>query len=294
MLRYTADIRSIAFLIICLATLYVLWNYGAEMSMGLFILVYSFQILMAITVSVIAHNHQHLNIWKNKWLNIVTDNVITVLYGFPVFAWIPTHNTNHHVHVNKEPDYTRTYRYSEKNNLGTILSYPAVSGYFQQGPVGSYLVNTYKNNKRKFFFHLLQIISLVLYVGAFLILDWRKALGYVVIPQQVALNTVLVFNYLQHVHTDEESEWNNSRNFTGWMMNFILLNNGFHTAHHHTPGVHWSKLKEKHAKVAHKIDDSLNEKNLIWYLVRTYILSIFIPKYRSHSMRVDRLNKKAA
>ena len=70
--------------------------------------------------------------WKNNTLNIITDNILTVLYGFPVFAWIPTHNTNHHVHINKDPDYTKTYMISEKNNLLTLMIYPSISGAVQQ------------------------------------------------------------------------------------------------------------------------------------------------------------------
>ena len=83
-------------------------------------------------------------------------------------------------------------------------------------------------------------------VGA-LLLDWKKALLYIVLPQQVALFSVLAFNYLQHVHADEESEWNHSRNMLSPVMNALLFNNGYHTIHHEKPGIHWSKLPEAHA-----------------------------------------------
>lgn len=66
-------------------------------------------------------------------------------------------------------------------------------------------------------------------------IDWKKALLYIVAPQQFAL---LVLNYLQHVHANEESDWDHSRNFVGGLANFLLLNNGFHTVHHEWPGVH--------------------------------------------------------
>ena len=95
------------------ALLVVMWSIG-ELTTWWAWLLYIWQCFMAVTVAVMAHNHNHLSIWKNKWLNIITDNWITMFYGFPAFAWIPTHNTNHHVHVNKEPDYTKTYALSEK------------------------------------------------------------------------------------------------------------------------------------------------------------------------------------
>jgi hypothetical protein len=57
---------------------------------------------------------------------------------------------------------------------------------------------------------------------------------------QVSLFAVLIFNYVQHVHADEESRYNHSRNFTG-LLNAMLFNNGYHTIHHEHPGVHWNE-----------------------------------------------------
>ncbi len=291
MLRYKADIRSLVFMFITAGMLVLLWQYGSEMSTPLWTLCYIIQLLMAVIVSTMVHNHQHLGMWTVKWLNVFTDNFLTVFYGFPVFAWIPTHNSNHHVHINKEPDYTKTYMVSEKNNLLTLLTYPSLSGYKQQKAVGSYFVGLYKANRRKFYFHLLQIISLVAWILIALLIDWRKALYYVIIPQQLSLYTVLIFNYVQHIHADELSDFNHSRNITGKLLNFLLLNNGLHTVHHISPGVHWSTLREKHDKIAHKIDSRLNERNFAWYLLRVYILGLFIPSCRTENMRMERIGK---
>ena len=289
MLRYKADLRSLTFMFVTAAMLVLLWQYGSEMSRPLWIFCYVIQLLMAVIVSTIVHNHQHLAMWTVKWLNVFTDNFLTVFYGFPVFAWIPTHNSNHHVHINKEPDYTKTYMASEKNNLITLLTYPSLSGFKQQKAVGTYFTGLYKENRRKFYFHLLQVVSLVLWIGVALLIDWKKALLYVVIPQQVSLFTVLIFNYIQHIHADEESDFNHSRNMTGKLLNFFLLNNGLHTAHHISPGIHWSRLREKHDQIAPKIDPRLNEENFAWYLFRVYILGLFIPSCRTDNMRMERM-----
>ncbi len=292
MLRYKADIRSLVFMFITAGLLVLLWQYGSEMSTPLWILCYTLQLLMAVIVSTMVHNHQHLPMWTVKWLNVLTDNFLTVFYGFPVFAWIPTHNSNHHVHINKEPDYTKTYMVSEKNNLLTLLTYPSLSGFKQQKAVGSYFVKLYKQDRRKFYFHLLQIISLVTWILVALLIDWKKALYYVIIPQQLSLYTVLIFNYVQHIHADELSDINHSRNITGKLLNFLLLNNGLHTVHHISPGIHWSKLREKHDSIAHKIDPRLNETSFGWYLFRVYILGLFIPSCRTENMRMERIGKQ--
>lgn len=291
MLRYIADLRSVFFMILTTSLLIVLWNWSSEMSQGVFALLYATQLVMAVTVSVMTHNHQHLTIWKNKWLNVLTDSWLSVFYGFPIFAWVPTHNMNHHRHINTEPDYTRTFRYSEKNNLLTLLSYPSISGYFQQKAVGTYFKELKTKNKGKYLFCWLQIISLVSVLAVAFLLDWRKALIYVVIPQQVSMFAVLIFNYIQHVHADEEDLFNNSRNFTGRLVNFVLLNNGFHTAHHDSTSLHWSQLPARHKELEPKIDPVLNESNFAWYMFRNYILGIFVPSMRTKSMRVARLQK---
>jgi len=291
MLRYLADVRTVFFMILTTFLLIVLWLFSSEMDQALFIGLYALQLVMAVAVSVMTHNHQHLPIWKNKWLNVMTDNWLSVFYGFPIFAWIPTHNTNHHRHINTEEDYTRTFRYSEKNNLLTLLSYPSISGYFQQKAVGSYFKGLKSKNKDKYLLCWFQIISVIVVLAVALILDWRKALIFVVIPQQVSMFAVLTFNYIQHVHADEEDPMNNSRNFTGAIMNYVLLNNGYHTAHHDSTSLHWSELPAKHKELEPNIDPVLNVKNFASFMFCNYILGIFIPSMRTKSMRVARMKK---
>lgn len=273
------------------ALLVVLWKWSAEMSTLLFVVLYSCQLVMAVAASVITHNHQHLTIWKNKWLNVLTDNWLTLFYGYPIFAWIPTHNLNHHKHINTEPDYTKTYRYSEKNNLITLLTYPSISGYFQQKAVSKYFKNLKTKNKEKYNLCWIQIVSILLFLGTVFIIDWKNAIFFVIIPQQVSMFAVLIFNYIQHVHADEEDAINSSRNFTGAIMNFVLLNNGLHTAHHAATHLHWSELAEKHRELAPKINPVLMENNFGWYMFRNYILGMFIPSLKTRSLRVARIEK---
>jgi fatty acid desaturase len=129
---------------------------------------------------------------------------------------------------------------------------------------------------------------LVLWIGIALLIDWRKALYFVIIPQQISLFSVLIFNYVQHVHANEESEWNHSRNFTG-LLNFMLFNNGYHTIHHETAGLHWSQVPEEHKKIEHLIDSSLKERSFWWYIFRNYMLGLFVSKFRTDSMRLRRI-----
>jgi fatty acid desaturase len=245
-------------------------------------------LFLSVAVTVIAHNHNHLPIWRNNTLNILTDYWLTLFYGFPAFAWIPTHNLNHHVLNNKPGDYTITYRVSEQNTWWTVLIYPSVSSWFQQKPIRDYLMKLQNTDKRKFVLSLLQYVALAIWIVGGLLIDWQKAILYIIIPQQVGLFAVLVFNYVQHVHADEESRYNHSRNFTGFL-NYLLFNNGYHTIHHEKAGVHWSKTPELHKQIESNIDSSLKERSFWWYIIRVYVLGVFFRRFRTDSMRLKRL-----
>ena len=77
-------------------------------------------------------------------------------------------------------------------------------------------------------------------------------------------------------------------------VNFFLLNNGYHTIHHERANLHWSEAPEAHKKIAHLINPELIENSFWGYLIRTYILSAFSDKYKSQSMRHERLAKAQA
>ena len=285
-LKNNADFRSLAYIFITTAMFIAQWLW-----IGMNPFFYAVYLFMSVSVSVMTHNHNHLPMWNSKKLNVLTDWWLTVFYGFPIFAWIPTHNKNHHRFNNREGDDSITYRVSERNNFLTLISYPTVSGFYQQRAIAVYLKEMRKNNPWKFRVAISQYAVLILWIAAALIIDWEKALLFVIIPQQVSLFSVLIFNYVQHVHANEESAWNHSRNFTGFL-NVMLFNNGFHTIHHHKAGLHWSKAREAHKEIEKNIDPVLLERSFWWYIVRSYFLSLFIPKFRTFSMRLERLRNE--
>jgi len=288
MLRYKADRRTVCFLVMITSMLILQWNLSR-----FHWYLYAFQIFMTTNVFVIAHYHNHVPMWRNKLLNRLTDYWITIFYGFPTFVWTPTHNMNHHKFNNNPGDDTITYRYSEKNNLASILSYPSISSYFQMDLIRDYLKGLRKTRPDEFRHCITQIVVLGAVLAVAFLLDWKKALLYLFIPQQFALFVVLAINYIQHVHADEQSEYNHSRNFKG-LFNSFFLNSGLHTAHHERMGLHWSKLPEAHAKIEQHIDKRLIEKSFAWYLFRVYILGLFFPSCRTQSMRLERIQSETS
>jgi beta-carotene hydroxylase len=286
MLRFKADYKTLIYAVLTTALLIVQW-----IVTGFNPFIYAVYLFLSVAVSVITHNHNHVQIWTSKFINTLTDYWLTVFYGFPVFAWIPTHNKNHHKLNNRLGDYTITYRFSEKNNLATLLTYPTISGFYQQKAIRNYLKDMYHNNKKRFYLSVSQYLVLILWIAAALFIDWENAILFVIIPQQVSLFSVLIFNYVQHVHANEESEYNHSRNFTGFL-NFMLFNNGYHTIHHEIAGLHWSKTPAEHKKIEHLIDDSLLERSFWWFIFKNYFLGLFIERFKTDSMRLRRIENE--
>ena len=91
----------------------------------------------------------------------------------------------------------------------------------------------------------------------------------------MALFLIQCVNFLQHVETDAQSEWNHSRNFVSPMLNILLFNNGYHTVHHWKPGVHWSLTPKLHADVAVKIHPELLVHSWLKYVGYTYFVRPF-------------------
>jgi beta-carotene hydroxylase len=288
LLTHRADRRTLSYMAVTTALLVVQWKLGAVQP-----ILYLWSLFMAVSVAVIAHNHNHVPIWRTRLLNILTDYWLTLFYGFPAFGWIPTHNKNHHHLNNKAGDYTITYRVSEKNNIFTLLSYPSISSYFQQAPIAAYLKTLWRCDRLKFYLAASQYLVLGLYYAIALLLSWKKALLFIVIPHQVSLFSVLIFNYVQHVHTDEESAYNHARNFTG-LINLMLFNNGYHTIHHKSPGIHWSETPLAQREIHQLIDPALNERSFCWYMLRVYLLAPFHAGFGTVSKRLERIQARAA
>lgn len=282
MLRHAADIRTLLWVFVLAPGVVAVQYVHPELAKYLFVVSCYF----GIATSTIAHNHNHSPTFKNKKLNVLFGNWISLIYGFPTFAWVPTHNLNHHKYVNTEGDATITWRITNKHNVLVAATYFFVSAYYQQYPTKAYVEKAKLKNVP--LYH--RIIGQYAFWGggyvALLVLAIRLHgvnMGLyvfilsVAVPAITALWTVHLFNYEQHVHTDPWSRYDHSRNFISPTLNFLLFNNGFHTAHHEYPGLHWSKLPEAHAKLADKISPELNQTSVWWYWLKQYVLTPFVP-----------------
>lgn len=244
---------------------------------------------LAAAAAVIAHNHNHSPTFKNRRANAVFANWISIFYGYPTFAWVPTHNLNHHRFVNRAGDATITWRYTDRHNWLVASTYFYVSAYWQSDPIKMYIRKARRDNPALFRTivtqyviwagaHVAALAAACALYGFMGIRVWLLALG---VPAFFALWTVMLFNYIQHVHADPWSAHNHSRSFTGKAVNFLLFNNGFHGAHHENAGAHWSKLPALHAAIADRIHPDLKPAHFWPWMFKTYVLGIFFARFRT-------------
>ena len=267
MLRYSADRRTVAYLIFAVALCALQWNlprlYWPLYVLGLF---------MGITVAVISHNHNHLGMWKNRKANLFTSYVIAMFYGVPAVSWVPTHNQVHHKLNFAEGDSSRGPKFFKGNHLLSLLVYPSLTGAAQMPEIKAYMRELRRRDPKAWRMAASEFVVLFGVMALLFVLDWKKTLVFVLIPQQLSLFTIQVFNYVQHIETHTGSQWNHSRNFVSPVLNALLFNNGYHTVHHQKPGVHWSQTPALHAEVAHHIHPELLVRSWWGFMFRMFIL----------------------
>lgn len=235
--------------------------------------------------AIASHNHNHCPTFTSPIANALYGGWLSIFYGYPIFAWIPTHNQNHHKYVNGPGDDTRTTRYAPRDTWWRAMTYPMASIIYQSPAITRYLVAHYRRamagqRRRALLGIVFQYAALVSgHALAFGIatglhgftlgcVAYALALG---IPALFAIWAVLLTNYLQHVGCDAASKHDHSRNFVGQRTNWWLFNAGYHTVHHEHPGTHWSRYPAMHAARAGLIHPRLNQPTLFSYCWNAYV-----------------------
>jgi fatty acid desaturase len=94
------------------------------------------------------------------------------------------------------------------------------------------------------------------------------------LPALFAPWSMMLTNYLQHVGCEPGSQHNHSRNFVSPFWNWFVFDNGYHTAHHEQPGLHWSLYRALHQSRAARIDPRLNQRTPLAYCLEAYLLPL--------------------
>lgn len=194
------------------------------------------------------HHHQHVPMFLRPLGNRIIEFIFGLLTGITANAWVLHHSLGHHVnYLDQEKDESRWQR-KDGSTMGE-LEYSlnvAITAYPRAWEVSK----RYKTHRPVF-------VSMALLNFGFIAaaLAWRPlpALFVWVIPGLISLVGTAWATYDHHSELPTDNDFVACRNILNPVYNIVTGNLGYHTAHHHRAGIHWSRLPEHHASIADKI-----------------------------------------
>lgn len=265
LLRYSADRRSVLFIATSLALMAVQWTETLRHPT-----IYAASLAFAFFACVINHNHQHHPTFRHRRLDQLFGLMITWATGQPSLAIRPMHMMNHHVHNNDEEDFVRASIVDYKIKIFNLLLFPFVA-LRRFVRVKAAEMRRWRE-KRPELYRQLVVERWALYplLVVLLFAAPRETFLFIFLPWLFGQWGILAVNHIQHAGCDHESRFNHSRNFTGSWLNWWTFNNGFHTAHHLQPGLHWTRLPVFHKGILPQLAPELQEPSLLRALARLY------------------------
>lgn len=257
-LRHPADYRTLVFFAITLLVLAGNWSGFFRNPVTIV-----FAPLACFIGSIITHNHMHLPVFRGRGWNSVFQVLLTFAFGQPPTGIITAHNERHHGYLETEHDFVRSSLAPFRWNALNLLTFPffSIAAMYREKPGD--LANWKRKRPRLFRQAVLERAVFYSAIVAVLILDFRATIFFLILPWVLAQLALVGLNFLQHQDCEARSELDHSRNVTGKFMNWLLLNNGYHTAHHLRPALHWSELSVWHQRhLASRMDSSLNHRTL--------------------------------
>lgn len=265
-LRYAADGRTIALLTVLTALFAVqyarLVNHPAALA-----LTYAFVLVPLIA----KHNHNHCRTFRGRRWNTGFAMWLTVLTGMTTTGIITAHNRLHHSENQRDVDFVRCSLVRFRRNWMNFVAFFFASAFQMWRDRPDDLAEWRQTRPLLHRQAVVERVVVIAFVAALIAFDWRSALKVFVGPWLFGQWFLVTINLLQHQDCDPCSPHNHSRNVTGCAINWFLLNNGYHTAHHDFPGVHWSRLPDVHRALAADVDPALNERSLLWCVARRFI-----------------------
>jgi fatty acid desaturase len=267
-LRYAADLRTLMFLAAFNMLLAIQW---LNLVRGVPWIVLTY--VLAVVALVAKHNHMHSPTFRSSGWNSGFELWLSILTAHPCSGIITSHNELHHGKNNTEADFVRCSLVRYRSNLLNFLVFffTSVSAMYRDKPAD--LDNWREKQPRLYRQAIAERLLTYGFILLLLLLDWRSTLTYCVGPWLFGQWFLVTINLLQHQDCDADSRFNHSRNITGSMTNWLLLNNGYHTAHHMFPSAHWSKLRIIHERVvAPRLRQDLSERSMLLCVWRRFFL----------------------
>ena len=272
MLRYKADRRTIFTVLLYYTVAIAPWFLWHNMHTWQIVAWVVANCLLSFFCAVIVHNTIHAPIFKSKRMNQLFQFVLSFTYGHSVSAYVPGHNFSHHKYTQELEDAIRTTKARFRINIfNQLFFFYLMSGDILKGEI-AFGKRMYKERRAWFWQYALELGLVIAVNIILLIVNWKCALLFWLLPHQYAAWGIVGTNYFQHDGTDENHPYNHSRNFTSPWLNVFLFNNGYHGAHHNKPNLHWSLLPEYHDKhIRPNLHPNLDRVSLVAYLIEAHI-----------------------
>jgi beta-carotene hydroxylase len=258
-LRYQADWRSVFILMLLGALFFVQWigwlRYWPLLPITC---------VLAFMACIIKHNHIHCRTFTSERWNRAFEIFLSICTGQSTAAIIPVHNERHHAQNHTEEDFVRSSLVNYRWNWVNLLVFPFAVIRLVHRNKSADIARWRKERPDLYYRVRHERIAVVGVFFVLVILNWQATLLYFGLPWLFGQWGIVTINLLQHQDCDHDSAYDHSRNITGRFTNWLFLNNGFHTAHHLRPALHWSRLPEfYHKHVEPNMRAELNHRSLL-------------------------------
>jgi fatty acid desaturase len=202
------------------------------------------------------HHHQHVPTFRWTALNRLLELCYALHTGVTTNTWVLHHVLGHHQNFLDQTKDESRWKHDDGERMG-VLEYTlkvSATAYPRAYQVG----RRYPSHQRPF----LVFTALTLLLVAALI-AWKPFAGVMLfaLPMVCSMLYTAWVTYDHHAGLDTDDQFEASYNNLDVWFNRLTGNLGYHTAHHHRQGIHWSKLPELHARIEKRIPAHLYRKS---------------------------------
>lgn len=215
------------------------------------------------------HHHQHTKTFLWTPLNRLLEMSFALHTGVTTNQWLLHHVFgHHHNYLDQTKDESRWQR-KDGSTMGEIeyTLKVAATAYPRAWVVGL----RYPRHLRT---HIVYTIMTVLLVLALVLYQPMQGVLLFVLPMITGLLITAWATYDHHAGLATDDDFTSSYNVMNKAYNVMTGNLGYHTAHHHKQGVHWSELPRLHEEIKHKIPAELYRRSY-WDTVTELPMSIW-------------------
>jgi fatty acid desaturase len=247
-LRYTSDRFTVAFVLTVFGLQLYFWHAVSSVTAALLAIP---MFGLCVMSACIHHNHQHVNVFRPRWLNRLFEMPLALQTGVGSYTWVLHHNLGHHLNYLEQRkgdvDESRWMR-RDGTQMGRIeyTLHLFANHHLDVYKVGQKHPRLYRS------YVLMHIPIVALLAGMFYVHPLNTLIMFVALPLAALIHTCSA-TYQHHSGLETEDHLCASRNRTSRWYNLLSQNLGYHTAHHMRPGLHWSELPSYHEKIRDNI-----------------------------------------